>query len=148
MVEIDILASCNHHYIVKLLDAFYFEGKLWVSKHVSDWENCLFLCVLLLIWSQGDTGQWTSHVRTHNSPQAIICHALSQELLYHLIKWYNGVAFTPVTFNWRVWACDMVEGLYVWGLCCIFYHRTAWQSRCLRVFLMLLNEALWFSIVS
>lgn len=30
MVEIDILASCNHHHIVKLLDAFYFEGKLWV----------------------------------------------------------------------------------------------------------------------
>ncbi|XP_053188440.1 STE20-like serine/threonine-protein kinase isoform X1 [Scomber japonicus] len=30
MVEIEILASCNHHYIVKLLDAFYFEGKLWI----------------------------------------------------------------------------------------------------------------------
>ncbi|CAL9687577.1 unnamed protein product [Knipowitschia caucasica] len=30
MVEIDILASCDHHYIVKLLDAFYFEGKLWI----------------------------------------------------------------------------------------------------------------------
>uniref|UniRef100_A0A3Q1IYL3 non-specific serine/threonine protein kinase n=1 Tax=Anabas testudineus TaxID=64144 RepID=A0A3Q1IYL3_ANATE len=30
MVEIDILASCNHHHIVKLLDAFYFEGKLWI----------------------------------------------------------------------------------------------------------------------
>uniref|UniRef100_A0A665XBR6 non-specific serine/threonine protein kinase n=1 Tax=Echeneis naucrates TaxID=173247 RepID=A0A665XBR6_ECHNA len=30
MVEIDILASCDHHYIVKLLDAFYYEGKLWV----------------------------------------------------------------------------------------------------------------------
>lgn len=36
MVEIDILASCNHHHIVKLLDAFYFEGKLWVSEEVSD----------------------------------------------------------------------------------------------------------------
>lgn len=30
MVEIDILASCDHHHIVKLLDAFYFEDKLWV----------------------------------------------------------------------------------------------------------------------
>uniref|UniRef100_A0A665XAY5 non-specific serine/threonine protein kinase n=1 Tax=Echeneis naucrates TaxID=173247 RepID=A0A665XAY5_ECHNA len=30
MVEIDILASCDHHYIVKLLDAFYYEGKLWI----------------------------------------------------------------------------------------------------------------------
>ncbi|XP_029690956.1 STE20-like serine/threonine-protein kinase isoform X3 [Takifugu rubripes] len=30
MVEIDILASCDHHHIVKLLDAFYFEGKLWI----------------------------------------------------------------------------------------------------------------------
>lgn len=30
MVEIDILASCDHHYIVKLLDAFYYEHKLWI----------------------------------------------------------------------------------------------------------------------
>lgn len=30
MVEIDILAKCDHPYIVKLLDAFYYENKLWV----------------------------------------------------------------------------------------------------------------------
>ncbi|XP_072517754.1 serine/threonine-protein kinase 10 [Salminus brasiliensis] len=30
MVEIEILASCDHHYIVKLLDAFYYEHKLWI----------------------------------------------------------------------------------------------------------------------
>ncbi|XP_028822844.1 STE20-like serine/threonine-protein kinase isoform X1 [Denticeps clupeoides] len=30
MVEIEILASCDHHYIVKLLDAFYYEDKLWI----------------------------------------------------------------------------------------------------------------------
>uniref|UniRef100_A0A8C8K483 non-specific serine/threonine protein kinase n=1 Tax=Oncorhynchus tshawytscha TaxID=74940 RepID=A0A8C8K483_ONCTS len=30
MVEIDILASCDHHNIVKLLDAFYYDGKLWI----------------------------------------------------------------------------------------------------------------------
>ncbi|KAK3553985.1 hypothetical protein QTP70_019029 [Hemibagrus guttatus] len=30
MVEIDILASCDHPNIVKLLDAFYFESKLWI----------------------------------------------------------------------------------------------------------------------
>ncbi|XP_051946450.1 STE20-like serine/threonine-protein kinase isoform X2 [Xyrauchen texanus] len=30
MVEIDILASCDHQYIVKLLDAFYYENKLWI----------------------------------------------------------------------------------------------------------------------
>ncbi|XP_058650874.1 STE20-like serine/threonine-protein kinase [Onychostoma macrolepis] len=30
MVEIDILASCDHQYIVKLLDAFYYDGKLWI----------------------------------------------------------------------------------------------------------------------
>uniref|UniRef100_A0A8C8HHG1 non-specific serine/threonine protein kinase n=1 Tax=Oncorhynchus tshawytscha TaxID=74940 RepID=A0A8C8HHG1_ONCTS len=30
MVEIDILASCDHHNIVKLLDAFYYDSKLWV----------------------------------------------------------------------------------------------------------------------
>ncbi|XP_023287175.1 serine/threonine-protein kinase 10-like [Seriola lalandi dorsalis] len=30
MVEIEILASCDHQNIVKLLDAFYYEGKLWI----------------------------------------------------------------------------------------------------------------------
>ncbi|XP_034043260.1 STE20-like kinase b [Thalassophryne amazonica] len=30
MVEIDILASCDHHNIVKLLDAFYYESRLWI----------------------------------------------------------------------------------------------------------------------
>uniref|UniRef100_A0A667X989 non-specific serine/threonine protein kinase n=1 Tax=Myripristis murdjan TaxID=586833 RepID=A0A667X989_9TELE len=31
MVEIDILAKCDHRYIVKLLDAFYHDNKLWVK---------------------------------------------------------------------------------------------------------------------
>ncbi|TSY69818.1 Serine/threonine-protein kinase 10 [Bagarius yarrelli] len=30
IVEIDILATCNHRYIVKLLDAFYYDQKLWI----------------------------------------------------------------------------------------------------------------------
>ncbi|NXG64888.1 SLK kinase, partial [Hemiprocne comata] len=30
MVEIDILASCDHPNIVKLLDAFYYENNLWI----------------------------------------------------------------------------------------------------------------------
>uniref|UniRef100_A0A4W5NDK4 non-specific serine/threonine protein kinase n=1 Tax=Hucho hucho TaxID=62062 RepID=A0A4W5NDK4_9TELE len=30
MVEIDILASCDHHNIVRLLDAFYYDSKLWI----------------------------------------------------------------------------------------------------------------------
>ncbi|KAM5140900.1 STE20-like serine/threonine-protein kinase isoform 2-T2 [Mantella aurantiaca] len=30
MVEIEILASCDHPHIVKLLDAFYFENNLWI----------------------------------------------------------------------------------------------------------------------
>nr|XP_046257594.1 STE20-like kinase b [Scatophagus argus] len=30
MVEIDILASCDHQNIVKLLDAFYYDSKLWI----------------------------------------------------------------------------------------------------------------------
>jgi len=29
-VEIDILASCDHPNIIKLLDAYYFEYNLWV----------------------------------------------------------------------------------------------------------------------
>lgn len=32
IVEIDILAKCDHCYIVKLLDAFYYENKLWVGN--------------------------------------------------------------------------------------------------------------------
>lgn len=32
IVEIDILAKCDHRYIVKLLDAFYYENKLWVGN--------------------------------------------------------------------------------------------------------------------
>uniref|UniRef100_A0A8D3EA73 non-specific serine/threonine protein kinase n=1 Tax=Scophthalmus maximus TaxID=52904 RepID=A0A8D3EA73_SCOMX len=36
MVEIDILASCDHQNIVKLLDAFYYESKLWVSSWKTD----------------------------------------------------------------------------------------------------------------
>uniref|UniRef100_A0A3Q1I8K5 non-specific serine/threonine protein kinase n=1 Tax=Anabas testudineus TaxID=64144 RepID=A0A3Q1I8K5_ANATE len=31
MVEIDILAKCDHRYIVKLLDAFFHDNKLWVA---------------------------------------------------------------------------------------------------------------------
>lgn len=45
MVEIDILASCNHHHIVKLLDAFYFEGKLWVRTATNSktfFSRCLY----------------------------------------------------------------------------------------------------------
>ncbi|XP_078269406.1 STE20-like serine/threonine-protein kinase isoform X2 [Rhinoraja longicauda] len=30
IVEIDILASCDHYHIVKLLDAFYYENQLWI----------------------------------------------------------------------------------------------------------------------
>lgn len=32
MVEIDILAKCDHRYIVKLLDAFYHDNTLWVGN--------------------------------------------------------------------------------------------------------------------
>lgn len=35
MVEIDILASCDHPNIVKLLDAFYYENNLWVGNFPS-----------------------------------------------------------------------------------------------------------------
>lgn len=31
IVEIEILATCDHPYIVKLLGAYYYDGKLWVS---------------------------------------------------------------------------------------------------------------------
>lgn len=31
IVEIEILATCDHPYIVKLLGAYFYDGKLWVS---------------------------------------------------------------------------------------------------------------------
>ncbi len=40
MVEIDILASCNHQYIVKLLDAFFYDNKLSVRGF--KWANWAF----------------------------------------------------------------------------------------------------------
>lgn len=41
MVEIDILASCDHANIVKLLDAFYYENNLWVG--IFHFLNVFFL---------------------------------------------------------------------------------------------------------
>lgn len=35
MVEIEILATCDHPHIVKLLGAFYWDGKLWVRAGTS-----------------------------------------------------------------------------------------------------------------
>lgn len=32
IVEIEILATCDHPYIVKLLGAYYYDGMLWVSR--------------------------------------------------------------------------------------------------------------------
>lgn len=48
MVEIDILASCDHQSIVKLLDAFYYESKLWVSRATSslEWMSSVFSSII------------------------------------------------------------------------------------------------------
>lgn len=64
MVEIDILASCNHHHIVKLLDAFYFESKLWVSKQVPDFFFFFLSCDPVDINLRRHS-QWTSHTWRH-----------------------------------------------------------------------------------
>lgn len=50
MVEIDILASCDHEYIVKLLDAFYFESKLWVSRF-SFWDEVCLSGYAQVMWA-------------------------------------------------------------------------------------------------
>lgn len=51
MVEIDILAKCEHRYIVKLLDAFYHDNTLWVGgmgggevASECDTPCCVLLC--------------------------------------------------------------------------------------------------------
>lgn len=44
MVEIEILATCDHPHIVKLLGAFYWESKLWVRvSPMCDLYDCTFL---------------------------------------------------------------------------------------------------------
>uniref|UniRef100_A0A3P9C6D0 non-specific serine/threonine protein kinase n=1 Tax=Maylandia zebra TaxID=106582 RepID=A0A3P9C6D0_9CICH len=64
MVEIDILASCEHQNIVKLLDAFYYESKLWVSRRMC--------CVITLAESQ-----------IRDEPQIrVVCRQTLQALVY------------------------------------------------------------------
>uniref|UniRef100_A0A4W5NGB4 non-specific serine/threonine protein kinase n=1 Tax=Hucho hucho TaxID=62062 RepID=A0A4W5NGB4_9TELE len=67
MVEIDILASCDHHNIVRLLDAFYYDSKLWVSR------ECMCLC-----------GPGPSELeRPLTEPQIrVVCKQTLQALLY------------------------------------------------------------------
>lgn len=48
MVEIDILASCDHPNIVKLLDAFYYENNLWVSICYSELHGLGKYCGYIL----------------------------------------------------------------------------------------------------
>lgn len=39
-VEIDILSECRHKNIVQLYEAFFYEGKLWVSL---DFNDCIII---------------------------------------------------------------------------------------------------------
>ena len=39
VVEIDILAECRHPNIVELLEAYFFEGNLWVRHCISEFFN-------------------------------------------------------------------------------------------------------------
>nr|KAF6449027.1 serine/threonine kinase 10 [Rousettus aegyptiacus] len=38
IVEIEILATCDHPYIVKLLGAYYHDGKLWIKMRNKEAE--------------------------------------------------------------------------------------------------------------
>ena len=40
MVEIDILTACQHVNVVKLLEAFLHDDKLWVSLNIFFDETC------------------------------------------------------------------------------------------------------------
>lgn len=42
MIEIDILSECKHENIVELLEAYHFDGKLWVSKVSRTKSKCIF----------------------------------------------------------------------------------------------------------
>uniref|UniRef100_A0A673HXX6 non-specific serine/threonine protein kinase n=1 Tax=Sinocyclocheilus rhinocerous TaxID=307959 RepID=A0A673HXX6_9TELE len=73
MVEIDILASCNHQYIVKLLDAFFYDNKL----------ACLTLtefCVYCWYLSELDRGLEEPQIR-------VVCKQMLEALQYlHSMK--------------------------------------------------------------
>uniref|UniRef100_A0A9J8BC01 non-specific serine/threonine protein kinase n=1 Tax=Cyprinus carpio carpio TaxID=630221 RepID=A0A9J8BC01_CYPCA len=73
MVEIDILASCNHQYIVKLLDAFFYDNNL----------SCLTLtefCVYCLCLSELDRGLEEPQIQ-------VICKQMLEALQYlHSMK--------------------------------------------------------------
>uniref|UniRef100_A0A4W4DZ86 non-specific serine/threonine protein kinase n=1 Tax=Electrophorus electricus TaxID=8005 RepID=A0A4W4DZ86_ELEEL len=64
MVEIDILASCDHQYIVKLLDAFYYESKLWVKS-----SNLTFLCS----YGFSQIMQINTHTYFRMAPEVVMC---------------------------------------------------------------------------
>uniref|UniRef100_A0A8C1W1P2 non-specific serine/threonine protein kinase n=1 Tax=Cyprinus carpio TaxID=7962 RepID=A0A8C1W1P2_CYPCA len=67
MVEIDILASCNHQYIVKLLDAFFY-------------DNNLSFCVYCLCLSELDRGLEEPQIQ-------VICKQMLEALQYlHSMK--------------------------------------------------------------
>lgn len=35
MIEIDILSECKHENVVELLEAYHYDGKLWVSSAIT-----------------------------------------------------------------------------------------------------------------
>lgn len=96
MVEIDILASCNHHHIVKLLDAFYFEGKLWVSgwqekatcsapRHCCSQHFELLMTVGLCCKNENRTQQKGRKNLLHCPNAAVLLWGESQGLIHGLI---------------------------------------------------------------
>ncbi|XP_056291477.1 STE20-like serine/threonine-protein kinase isoform X3 [Pseudoliparis swirei] len=83
MVEIDILASCDHHHIVRLLDAFYFEGKLWILI-----EFCAGGAVDAIMLETSSVGlfsipSWKELERPLTEPQIrVVCRQTLEALSY------------------------------------------------------------------
>uniref|UniRef100_F7G2G0 non-specific serine/threonine protein kinase n=1 Tax=Monodelphis domestica TaxID=13616 RepID=F7G2G0_MONDO len=67
IVEIEILATCNHPYIVKLLGAFYHDGKLWV--------RALYFLPFLACQSLLDRGLTEPQIQ-------VICRQMLEALAY------------------------------------------------------------------
>uniref|UniRef100_A0A8C5SB82 Protein kinase domain-containing protein n=1 Tax=Laticauda laticaudata TaxID=8630 RepID=A0A8C5SB82_LATLA len=68
MVEIEILATCDHPHIVKLLGAFYFDSKLWVRYNCN--SGSLSNCFIEL-----DRGLTESQIQ-------VICRQMLEALNY------------------------------------------------------------------
>ncbi|ROL46517.1 Serine/threonine-protein kinase 10 [Anabarilius grahami] len=96
MVEIDILASCDHHNIVKLLDAFYYESKLWITNPSRDPSVRLVFTETLILLGQKGLNSGTELMCRKPSSFLVLTQASLARSSYILIEFCGGGAVDAV----------------------------------------------------